>query len=121
MKIKIVKVNNKEIALIESDEILIKDEQSALDLFATVEYETRSDRMIIEKSIVAEEFFDLSSKLAGKVLQKFINYRKKLAILGDFSVYESRSLRDFIYECNSGNDIFFLNSEEEAIKKLSEV
>jgi hypothetical protein len=45
----------------------------------------------------------------------------KVAIVGDFSVYTSKSLRDFIYESNKGKCIFFLNSEEQALEKLSGV
>lgn len=41
--------------------------------------------------------------------------------LGDFTIYTSKSLRDFIYECNKGKDIFFLPEEEQAIEKLSRV
>ena len=119
MKISVVKESKIEIAIVKSEEILIGDVQSALDFFATVEYETGCSRMIVDKSSICEEFFDLSTKIAGEVLQKFINYRKRIAIIGDFSTYTSRSLKDFIYECNKGKDIFFVPSEQEAIKKLS--
>jgi len=63
----------------------------------------------------------LTTKLAGEILQKFINYDVKLAIVGDFSVYTSKSLKAFIYECNKGKDIFFLSDENQAIGKLSTV
>ncbi|BBI34059.1 hypothetical protein KCTCHS21_34580 [Cohnella abietis] len=58
-------------------------------------------------------------KLRG-ILQKFINCRVKIAIVGDFSVYSSNSLKDFIRESNQGKDIFFQPDEEQAIAKLSE-
>ena len=119
MEIGVIKENNIEIAIVNSDEILITDVQSALDFFATVDYETGCCRMIINKSLVCEEFFDLSTKIAGEILQKFINYQKKIAIIGDFSIYKSKSLQDFIYECNKGKDIFFLPNEKQAIEKLS--
>lgn len=119
MNITKIKKNNVEIAIINSDEILINDVQSALDLIATVSYETRCDHMILNKSAICEEFFNLSTRLAGEVLQKFINYKMKIAIVGDFSVYTSKSLKDFIYESNKGNAIFFITNEEEAIQKLS--
>ena len=45
----------------------------------------------------------------------------KIAIIGDFSVYKSKSLKDFIYECNNGKDIFFLPDENQAIERLSSV
>ncbi|MBP2028241.1 hypothetical protein J2Z35_002042 [Acetoanaerobium pronyense] len=72
----------------------------------------------MNKSALSEEFFDLKTSLAGDVLQKFINYRMKIAIIGDFSVYTSNSLRDFIYESNKGRDLFFLSDENEAMEKI---
>ncbi|CAI8898785.1 MULTISPECIES: DUF4180 domain-containing protein [unclassified Brevibacillus] len=109
------------IAIVSGSEVLIIDVQSALDLIATVHYEADSNRIIINKSLINESFFDLKTRLAGEILQKFINYRVKVAIVGDFSVYTSKSLKDFIYESNNGKDIFFLPTEEQAIEKLSQV
>ena len=86
---------------------------------ATVEYETGCERMAVAKSAVQEEFFILSTRLAGDILQKFINYRKKIAIFGNFSRYTSKPLRDFIYESNSGNDVFFVSTEQEAVERLA--
>lgn len=119
MEITVVKENNIEIAVVRSNEILIKDVQSALDFILSINYETGCNRIIINKSAICEDFFDLKTRLAGEVLQKFINYHIKTAIVGDFSVYSSKSLKDFIYESNKGRDIFFLSNEEQAIEKLS--
>jgi hypothetical protein len=119
MNIDIVKQNTIEIAIISSDEILIKDVSSALDFMATVQYETGCNRMILNKSAICEDFFQLSTKLAGEILQKFVNYNVKMAIVGDFSIYSSKSLKDFIYESNNGRDVFFLPNETQAIEKLS--
>ena len=121
MKINTVKENNIEIAIVNSSDILLTDVQSALDFMATVGYQTGCNRIILNKSAIYEDFFELSTKLAGDILQKFINYRTKIAIVGDFSEYTSKSLKDFIYECNKGKDIFFLSDEEQAIKRLSMV
>lgn len=119
MKINIMKENNIEIAVIDSDEILIKDAQSALDFIMSVCYETGSHHIIINKSAVCEDFFHLKTKLAGEVLQKLVNYHVKLAIVGDFSEYTSKSLKDFIYESNKGKTVFFLANEKQALEKLS--
>lgn len=119
MEITKIKENNLEIAIVNSNEILITDVQSALDFMATVRYEVGCDRIILNKSVIVEDFFHLKTRLAGEILQKFINYHVKIAILGDFSMYESKSMKDFIYESNKGKDIFFLSNEIEAINKLS--
>ena len=107
------------IAIINSDEILITDAQSALDLMATVRYDTDCDCIALSKSAITEDFFVLSTGIAGEILQKFVNYYFKLAIIGDFSFYTSKLLRDFIYESNNGNQIFFVETIEEAIEKLT--
>lgn len=119
MDIKIVNRNNVSIAELLSDEMLITDVQSALDLVMTVIYETDADRILLDKKNVAEEFFILSSGLAGEILQKFMNYKVKAAFYGDYSRYTSKPLKDFIYESNKGSDFFFAGSREEAIGFLT--
>jgi hypothetical protein len=119
VNIRKIKVNDNEIAIVSSDEVCISDVQSALDLIMSVNYETKSRSIVINKDAVTPDFFVLSTRIAGEILQKFINYRFKLAIVGDFSGYTSKPLKDFIYESNNGRDIFFVSTEIDAIEKLS--
>ena len=84
-------------------------------------YEADTNLVAVDKAVIAEDFFILSTGLAGEVLQKFVNYRTKVAIFGDFSQYTSKPLRDFIYESNKGNNIFFVATEEKAVERLVEV
>ncbi|MDY5730650.1 MAG: DUF4180 domain-containing protein [Eubacteriales bacterium] len=65
------------------------DEQPAIDIFKTIAYETGENRFIISKENLIKDFFHLSNKIAGSILQKVINYRIKLAIIGDFSNYNA--------------------------------
>lgn len=118
MRIEILKENRLEVAMVTSEEIIIKDVQSALDLIATVGYETGCNLVILNKTAICEDFFDLSTKLAGDILQKFVNYDTKIAILGDFSSYQSKSLKDFIYESNNGKNVFFLDNEKQAVERF---
>ena len=120
MEITTIRKNSLLIAFVQEKEIVIKDIQSALDLLATVWYETGSNYLIITKESITEDFFVLSTRLAGEILQKFINYNIKVAITGDYSGYTSKPLKDFIYECNNGKDIFFLSTIEEAIDKFTQ-
>ncbi|UNP78738.1 DUF4180 domain-containing protein [Bacillus nitratireducens] len=119
MEIKKVVIDGINIAVVRNDTVLISDVQSALDFMATVQYEADSKWIVINKSLISESIFDLKTRLAGDILQKFINYSVKIAIVGDFSMYASKSLKDFIYECNKGKDIFFIATEQQAIEKLS--
>jgi len=118
VEIRTVEKNGAKIAVVTADEKLLYDVQSALDLMATVQYEADSSRIAVYKEAVAEEFFILSTRLAGEILQKFTNYHCKLAIIGDYSKYTSKPLRDFIYESNHGRDIFFVATETEAVERL---
>ena len=110
--------NDNRSVYIEHEDFVITDVQSALDLMATVYYENDCDKIIVDKSLIAEDFFQLKTKIAGEILQKFVNYQVKLAIIGDFTVYNSKALHDFIYECNKGNNIFFVEDLDTAITKM---
>ncbi len=57
---KVVRKNNIEIAVVKSEELLITDVLSALDLFMTVKYETGSTNIVINKDI----FFQPRESLA---------------------------------------------------------
>ena len=108
------------IAVVTGEEKVITDTQSALDLAMTVKYDTGATRIAIDKALICEDFFILSTGVAGEILQKFINYHVKLAIYGDFSRYTSKPLHDFIYESNQGKDFFFVGTREEAVRRLAE-
>ena len=119
MKTEVIKKNKTEIAVISSDKLLITDVQSALDLIMTVKYETGCENIAVNKGAIVDDFFVLSSCLAGEILQKFINYGVRFAIYGDFSKYTSKPLKDFMYECNKGKDIYFQPTAYLAVDRLS--
>lgn len=120
MDIESIKTDNVTIALVSGDETLICDPQSALDLAMTVKYETGADRIVLDKRTICDDFFILSTGVAGEILQKFINYHVKAAVYGDFSHYTSKPLKDFMYESNNGRDFFFVATREEAVQKLKD-
>lgn len=119
MKTEVVKKNNIEVAVVSSDELLITDVQSALDFIMTVKYETGCSNIAINKEAIVDDFFVLSTCLAGEILQKFINYGVRIAIYGDFSKYTSKPLKDLIYESNQGKDIYFQPDASLAVDMLS--
>lgn len=110
---------DKTVAVVTGEEKVITDAQSALDLIMTARYETGTNLIAVDKEAIIEDFFVLSRGLAGEVLQKFINYQAKIAIFGDFSQYTSKPLKDFIYESNKGQDIFFVSTKTEAVERLA--
>lgn len=107
------------VAIVNSDAVIIKDVASAVDFVIDMKYKTNCNKIALNKSAITEYFFILSSGLAGEILQKFINYGIKFAIYGDYSKYTSKPLKDFIYESNQGKDAFFVTTKDEAIEMLS--
>jgi hypothetical protein len=100
-----------------SDNIVINTSQDALDLMA-IAFEKGIRKIILHENIMHPDFFRLKSGLAGEVIQKFVNYQIKLAIVGDFNKYNSKSLKSFIYESNNGNQFFFVSDINEALERL---
>lgn len=105
--------------LVESAEPVITDAQSAIDLLMSAQYDVGSKDIVIPKQLVAEDFFVLSTGLAGEVLQKYVNYGGRMAIYGDYSRCTSKPLRDFMYESNKGRDFFFVSTRDEAVAALA--
>jgi hypothetical protein len=98
----------------------IATEQDALDIIGE-SWGSEATVVLIPADRIDTEFFRLASGLAGAVLQKFVNYRLQVAIVGDISEYveASDALRDFVYESNRGTHVWFLASKEELEAKLA--
>lgn len=120
MNLSVTENENIKIAILDSKNTLIFDVQDALDMMANASY-SGADSVILFSSNLNPDFFDLKTKLAGEILQKFSNYAMRLAIVGDFSAIESKSLQDFIYESNKNGRVLFVSSVDEAIKRFTSI
>lgn len=117
MKIEIEEHKGIPIAHINSDEVILSNAQDAVDLLMNCRYQG-ADEIIVLQAHLATGFFDLKTGIAGEILQKFSTYGARLAIVGDFQIPSSNSLRDFISESNRAGRISFVGSLEEAITAL---
>lgn len=112
---KVHTVRDKEIVEVQDNSLVIETTQQFLQLMMNLP----SDNVILDKKNLHESFFDLRSGLAGDILQKVSNYVLHLGIVGDFSVYDSKSLHAFIYESNKSNRVVFTDTVEDALNRLS--
>ncbi|MDR1893158.1 MAG: DUF4180 domain-containing protein [Spirochaetales bacterium] len=96
--------------------IIIKETDDVFGLFSMYNCST----IIIKKENILNDFFILSTGIAGEILQKFSNYRKRMGIIGDFTYIKSKSLNDFIYESNKTKQIIIVKTLEEALKIFNE-
>lgn len=115
MEIKIHTIDDRKIAEIISDNIVLQTVEDAVDLIGNMSYQG-FDKLIIHEENMIPDFFELKNKIAGNILQKFSQYSMPLAIIGDFEKYESKSLNDFIFESNKGNQINFVTTVEDGLK-----
>lgn len=117
MKFEKIDCGNGIAVAVSSDSMIITDVDSALDLLMSAKYEAGTKYIVVDKKNIIEDFFILSSGLAGEILQKFINYGGKIAIYGDFSHYTSKPLKDFIFESNKGKMCSLLQQRKKQFKK----
>jgi uncharacterized protein DUF4180 len=75
--------------------------------------------LLLDESELGEKFFDLRSGLAGEVLQKFTNYRVRLAIvIADANVYGGR-FSELVREHRAHDAVRFFDSAQRARQWLT--
>lgn len=64
----------------------------------------------VPASRLDERFFALGTRFAGELMQKFVNYRIRLVVVGDISGHlaESSALRALVAESNSAGHVWFV-------------
>jgi Domain of unknown function (DUF4180) len=79
-----------------------------------------AELVLLPAGKLSASFFQLRTGLAGAIVQKFVNYRMRLAIVGTISpqALESTALRAYILECNRGKSVWFLDNLDDLIKRL---
>ncbi|MFF7981420.1 DUF4180 domain-containing protein [Streptomyces sp. NPDC007901] len=94
-------------------------ENAALDLLGDA-MGRDAELVAVPAERIADEFFRLRSGVAGAVVQKFANYRLRLAVVGDISRHlaASSALRDFVYEANRGRRLWFVADDGELEQRL---
>jgi hypothetical protein len=95
-------------------------ERDANDLMSAA-WEQSASLVAIPVERLSADFFQLSTRLAGDVLQKFVNHRLRVAIVGDVSAWtaKSKALHDFVSESNGGQTVWFVSDLGELERLLT--
>jgi hypothetical protein len=103
------------------DGLRLRNDRDAVDLIGAA-FEHRANLIVLPVECLDDDFFRLSTRIAGELIQKFVNYRMRLAIVGDISRHltESSALRAFVTESNRGKDVWFVASLEELGRRLEQ-
>jgi hypothetical protein len=97
----------------------LQNDRDAADLINQA-FNCRAGLIAIPIERLSEDFFRLKTRIAGEIVQKFVSYRRRLAIVGDISRYESESaaFRDFVIEANRGDQIWFVENLDDLGRRL---
>ncbi|WP_422769792.1 DUF4180 domain-containing protein [Plantactinospora sp. WMMC1484] len=87
----------------------VATEQDALDLIGAAFL--GAEVVAVPASRLDENFFSLGSRFAGEIMQKFVNYRLRLAVVGDISRHlaASTALRALVHESNRAGHVWFVD------------
>jgi len=98
----------------------IASDRAASDLLSE-SFSCGAKLIVIPAERLGEDFFRLRTGLAGAFIQKLVNYRRRLAVVGDISRWAAQSdaFRDFVYEANKGRDVWFVADLAELEAKLA--
>jgi hypothetical protein len=101
------------------DGLKLRTDRDAVDLVGDA-LSQDAELVIVPVERLGDGFFTLNTRIAGEIIQKFVTYRRRLAILGDISKYlaESSALRAFVYETNRGRQVWFVADLAELRRRL---
>ena len=95
--------------------------RSASDIPAALKASVERGGLVLDEKDMSPEFFDLKSGLATQVLQKFVSYRTKLAlIVRDPSVHGGR-FGELVHEYRIHPIVRFFSSEQPARQWLAQM
>ena len=99
---------------------LLDNDRAAMDIIGNAS-SSSAELVVIPIERFSLDFFQLRTRLAGDLLQRFVNYRLRLAIIGDLSkpLAESQALQALVRESNRGAQIWFLPTIDELKLKLA--
>ncbi len=87
--------------------------EDTMDLVAAC-FEHDAERVLLESRVLPATFFDLSTGFAGEFLQKFSNYRIKLAAVFPSEDGYTDRFREFLLEARRGSHFRVFASRPEA-------
>jgi len=97
--------------------LIIGKEQDALDLIGICG-ENDTQLILLHSDNLAHDFYDLKTILAGNVLQKFVNYRMKVALVIPANQVKGR-FSEMVKESNRGNFFRAFENKDQAVKWLT--
>jgi hypothetical protein len=98
----------------------ISSERDATDLVGAT-WGTDVTAVAIPVERLHPDFFQLATRLAGAITQKFTTYGLRLIVVGDVSTWtsDSKALRDYVFESNQRRETWFVRDLAELEHRLA--
>eukprot|EP01030_Chromulinospumella_sphaerica_P014623 gene14623-14420_t len=111
MPMEICRIDGQTVLLVAAEGPPLGSERDATDLIGDA-LSVGAGAVAIPVARLDPAFLDLSSRMAGLMIQKFTNYRLNLVFVGDISAALARSeaLRAFVIESNRGRGVRFVET-----------
>ena len=99
----------------------VANDRDAVDAIAAAHYEHGADFLVLPVDKLPADFFRLKSGIAGAIVQKFVDYHMRLAVMGDVEEHAagSTSFRDWVREANRGKHIWFVTDLADLSERLA--
>lgn len=115
MDYKIIEKDEKKYIKVESSDIKINSEETALDLIALcLEHDVK--KIILNDKVLSDDFFSLKTGLAGAIVQKLVNYNIKTGIIISDKQKINGRFKEFTLETNKGNTFKIFENSSDAEK-----
>jgi hypothetical protein len=108
---------NKERRILDASEAGISI-RSAKDITDAIAACMGADGLILSEDVLAPEFFELRTGLAGELFQKFMNYKVRVAFILPNPAAHGTRFSELAYEHSSHDMIRFVRSKDDAITWL---
>ncbi len=98
------------------------DGEAAITPLITAAWEHDTTWIVVGAEALSEAFFELRTGVAGAIVQRLVNYRLHLAILGDVERHKAAStaFAAFSLEANRGGRLWFARDLDELERRLAE-
>lgn len=109
MSDEVLTIGGRTVYVCAADGAKLDGERAATDIIGD-SYASQPAVVAIPVARLSPDFLTLSNRIAGNVIQKFVNYGVAIAFVGDISeaVAASNALRDFVRESNRGRHVWFV-------------
>ncbi|HEU0182003.1 MAG TPA: DUF4180 domain-containing protein [Agromyces mariniharenae] len=109
------------VLLLEAEGEPISTPDDATDLVGSA-WSHQAELIAVPVERLDPKFFRLKTGLAGEITQKLVNYRLRLAVVGDISAHVGKSdaLRDYVRESNRADHVWFVESEADLERRLAD-